>query len=219
MSDICSWGINYTFFCNYYYLRFLSPYKYQSESIFVGGGSTIDLDPAWDPYLGCTLWPEFRVHWVWLWSHLCLTLAHYGGQLQIWIQLQIYIWIVLFDLNLGSIPAPALVPSMSHLKSLWWGSILAPALVPSLSHLSWLWGGLLQKNWSQLHFLSTDSFLLRMIGQAHCLRMANEPKSQQLLKRVCLDYQTRRGLKTSQLNGEATICPFKMLHSAVQKSR
>ena len=26
------------------------------------GGSTVDLDPVPDPYLGCTFWPEFKVH-------------------------------------------------------------------------------------------------------------------------------------------------------------
>ena len=37
-----------------------------------------------------------------------------GCQLQIWIQLQIHIRVVLFDLNLGFTLAPALVPYMSH---------------------------------------------------------------------------------------------------------
>ena len=27
------------------------------------GGSTPDLDPAPDPYLGCTFWPEFSLYW------------------------------------------------------------------------------------------------------------------------------------------------------------
>ena len=29
--------------------------------IFVAG-STLDLDPAQDPYLGCTFWPEFKLN-------------------------------------------------------------------------------------------------------------------------------------------------------------
>ena len=31
------------------------------KSLFVG--STLDVDLAWDPYLGCTLWPEFSLYW------------------------------------------------------------------------------------------------------------------------------------------------------------
>ena len=54
-------------FCNYYHLRFLSPYEYQSE---VNGGSTLDLDPAPDPYVGCNfltlisgpLHPQLQTH-------------------------------------------------------------------------------------------------------------------------------------------------------------
>ena len=64
-------------FCNYYHLRFLSPYGYQSEVNFC------------------------------------------AGQLQIHTWLQIHIWVEVFDLNLGSTPALAQVPSISHLSSLW----------------------------------------------------------------------------------------------------
>ena len=60
MPDIGSCGTNYIF-CNYYYLRFLSPYEYQSEVNIL------------------------------------------EGQLQI----QIHIWVVLLELNLGSTPSPA----------------------------------------------------------------------------------------------------------------
>ena len=85
-----------------------------------------------------------------------------GVQLWILIQLQIHIWVALFDLNLGSTLALAPVSFMSHLSSLCggqlhiWissdpylgctfylnlGSTLVPAVVPSMSHLCWLWGG------------------------------------------------------------------------------
>ena len=40
-----------THFCNYYHLRFLSPYEYKSEVNF--GESTLDPDQAPYPYLGC----------------------------------------------------------------------------------------------------------------------------------------------------------------------
>ena len=26
-------------------------------------GSTLDVDPTWDPYLGCTFWLEFSLYW------------------------------------------------------------------------------------------------------------------------------------------------------------
>ena len=64
-------------FYNYYHLRFLSPYEYQSEVKFL------------------------------------------RGQLQIWIQLHIHIWVVTFDLNLGPTPSLAPVPSVSHLRTCW----------------------------------------------------------------------------------------------------
>ena len=95
-------------FCNYYHLRDLSPYEYQSEVNF--GGSTPD------PYLCFNFLtlikgpPQLQ-----LWFHLCLTLGHWG-QLWIQIQLQIHIWVVHFYLNL--LPISALVPFMSHLSSL-----------------------------------------------------------------------------------------------------
>ena len=44
-----------------------------------------------------------------------------GGGHQHCIWLQIHIWVVHFYLNLGSTLAVALVPSVSHLNSLWWG--------------------------------------------------------------------------------------------------
>ena len=46
-----------------------------------------------------------------------LIVGKVGGQLWIWIQFQIHLWVVLFDLNLGS--TPALGPSMFHLNLLW----------------------------------------------------------------------------------------------------
>ena len=172
------------------------------------------MGPAPDPYLGCTFWSEFRVHSGF--SPICVLPEHIvvfrGVNYGSWIQLQIHIWVVLFDMNLGS--TVALVPSVSLLSSLWlyvwgvrvnsgsrpgsrsifglyfltwiWGPFqlklqshlcitwahfvgggftLTPALVPSLSHLSWMWGDLLHKNVeSSPVSLSTDSFLLRMIG-------------------------------------------------------
>ena len=46
--------------------------------------------------------------------------VNFGGQFWIWIQLQIHVWVGLFDLNLGFslVLAPALVPSKPHLTSL-----------------------------------------------------------------------------------------------------
>ena len=35
---------------------------YMSHPRWIWGMSTLDPDPAPDPYLGCTFWPEFRVH-------------------------------------------------------------------------------------------------------------------------------------------------------------
>ena len=120
------------------------------------GGSTLDLDPAPYAYLGCnfltSVYGSLQFQ-----SHLCLTLANVWGQLWIWIQLHMHIWVVLFDINLGCMPSLAPIPSMSHLKS--WGinsgygssstSIFGmrlfdlnlgstPAAVPSMSHLSLL---------------------------------------------------------------------------------
>ena len=53
---------------------------------------------------------------LWLKSHLCFTLDHMGDQLWFRIQLQIHIWVVLFDLTLGSTPSLASVPPMSDLR-------------------------------------------------------------------------------------------------------
>ena len=126
-------------FCNYYHLRFLSPYEYQSEGNL---GSTLDQDPTPHPYLGCTLYLNlgsnlalalipFMSHLSSLWlgvhsgpSSSPISVSPkliLGDQLQIQIQLQINILVVLFDLNVGSTLAPGLVPvpSMSHLSSLW----------------------------------------------------------------------------------------------------
>ena len=50
------------------------------------------------------------------------------GQLQIWIWHQIHIWVVPFDLNLGS--SHALVPSMSHPRWIWGMSTLDPDPAP-----------------------------------------------------------------------------------------
>ena len=85
-------------FSNYYLLRILSPYEYWSEVSF--GGSTPDLDPAPDPYLGCNFMtliqgPPLSPAPVPSMSHL----RSCGGQLRIWIQFQINIWVVHFDLN------------------------------------------------------------------------------------------------------------------------
>ena len=64
-------------FSNYYLLRFLSPYEYWSEVSF--GGSTPDLDPAPDPYLGCNFLTLIQgPPCLQLQSHLCLTLDHVG---------------------------------------------------------------------------------------------------------------------------------------------
>ena len=77
MPDTCRWGTNYTCFSNYYLLRFLSPYEYWSEVSF--GGSTPDLDPAPDPYLGCNFLTLIQgPPCLQLQSHLCLTLDHVG---------------------------------------------------------------------------------------------------------------------------------------------
>ena len=141
-------------------------------------GSTLDLDPAPDPYLCCTFWPEIRggqgVHSrsisgqpeliggstpdpdPALDPYLCCTFWPNLGE------------------GRGSTPAP--VPSLSNLRGLWgvnsrsssrsifvfylltWiegrggGSTMAPAPVPSLSNLSWLWEVNFRKIWGQLHF-------------------------------------------------------------------
>ena len=58
------------------------------------GGSTPDLDPSPDPYLGCNFWestPSLAA--VPYMSHL----RSCGGQPWIWIHLQIHIWVVLFE--------------------------------------------------------------------------------------------------------------------------
>ena len=57
-------------------------------------GSTPDLDPAPDPSLGSNFLTLIMgpLH-LWLQSYLCFTLDHVGGQLQI------HIWVVIFDLN------------------------------------------------------------------------------------------------------------------------
>ena len=73
-----------------------------SQHSWIWGMSSLDPDPALDPYLGCTF-----LHGItgllqnWLWSHVCLTITDNDewGHLQIWIWLQIHIWVVLFDLN------------------------------------------------------------------------------------------------------------------------
>ena len=83
--------------------------------------STLVLDSAPDPYLGCTF--EGQLH-LWLKSHLCLTLDHVEGQLQMWIQFQIHICVVPFQ---DCTPSLAPVPSMSHLISCG-GSIPDPYL-------------------------------------------------------------------------------------------
>ena len=115
-------------FCNYYHLSLLSPYEYQSEVNFWGDQLQIQLQILiWV----VTFWPEFRVHSGS--GPICFTLAHCGGS-------TLDLWVVLFDLNLGS--TLALVSSMSHLNSLWWrlGGPLCLQLWSHLSHLSWLWG-------------------------------------------------------------------------------
>ena len=58
-------------FCNYYHLRFLSPYEYQSEVNF-GGQLQIQL---WIHI--CVAPLKVPIH-LWLQSHLCLTLDHGG---------------------------------------------------------------------------------------------------------------------------------------------
>ena len=100
-------------------------------------------------------------------SHLCLTLAHVGGPLWIWIQLQFHFCVVPFDLNLqGS----------GRVQEV--GSTLALAPVQSLSQPElFVGGGNSQKIWSQLHFL-----VYRNLSAVHdwidsLPSEANEPKS------------------------------------------
>ena len=64
----------------------------------VFGGSTSDLDPAPDPYLGCIFLTLIEDPlYLWLQSHLCLTLDHVEGQCKILIQFWIYICVVPFE--------------------------------------------------------------------------------------------------------------------------
>ena len=65
-----------------------------SVSPYIMWGSTPDLDPAPDPCLGSNLLTLITgpLH-LWLQSYLCFTLDHVRGQLQI------HIWVVIFDLN------------------------------------------------------------------------------------------------------------------------
>ena len=73
----------------------------------------------------------------------------------------------------GSTLALAPVPSMSHLSSLWWEGVNSRSWSVSISvstELIVLVGrSTLEKCGVNSAFLSTDSFLLRMIGSAHCL--------------------------------------------------
>ena len=68
MPVICNWGFKYTFVCNNYHLRFLSPYEYQSEVNFVR-------DQLWIQIYICVLPFEGPLH-LQLQSHLCPTLDH-----------------------------------------------------------------------------------------------------------------------------------------------
>ena len=99
-------------FCNYYNLRFLSTYQYQSEIIFGGvnsgsGASSRSIFglQCFDLNLGPTLVPA-----------LFTSMSHLSSLGKVNSASSSSFGLLLFDLQLGSTLSLTLVPSMSHLS-------------------------------------------------------------------------------------------------------